>query len=120
MTGEVEEALAALGAPALLTARDVIAEEAAAIAPDRELVASLKWGQPSFALSPKRGTPIRLGLQDGRPAVFVHCGTTLVEDWRHRQGEAAETAGNRCVFIDGNDMEALRAFVRMALTYGRA
>lgn len=117
---EVGEVLNTLGVSALLRVRRILEEEAVAIAPDRHLAASLKWGQPSFALSPKQGTPVRLGLQNERPAIFVHCGTTLVEDWRHRQGEAADTAGNRCVFVDPADVEAIRPFIRMALTYRRA
>ncbi|MEO1613827.1 MAG: hypothetical protein AAFU55_15950 [Pseudomonadota bacterium] len=117
---DVSAALEALGAPALLCVQKIIEEEAVEVAPEHALAASLKWGQPSFALSPKQGTPVRLGLQGERPVVFVHCGTTLVENWRHRQGDAADTAGNRCVFVDPEDVEAIRPFIRMALTYRRA
>ena len=113
----VERRLSALEVPALFAARRLIEAVAGDVAPDRDLVASLKWGQPSFALSPKQGTPIRLGLEDGRPALFVHCATTLVEDWRRRMGPAADVSGNRAVFIDPDHPEALGPFIRMALTY---
>ena len=102
---------------ALATARALIEAEAKAVAPDRVLEASLKWGQPSFALAPKMGTPIRLGLNGGRPALFVHCATTLVEDWRQRMGPEADVSGTRAVHIDPGDVGALRPFIRAALTY---
>lgn len=117
MNERVDAALAALGSAALLEARRIIAGEAAAIAPERRLEATLKWGQPSFALSPKMGTPVRLGILEGRPALFVHCATTLVEDWRQRMGADADASGDRAVFIDPADVGALRPFIRAALTY---
>ena len=117
MSADVDAVMDALGNMALQDMRRCIEEEASSIAPNRRLVASLKWGQPSFALSPKHGTAVRLGLHRDRPAVFVHCGTSLVEDWRQRMGPDADVSGNRAVFIDPDDVEALRPFIRAALTY---
>lgn len=101
----------------LNAAQAMIEDEARLAAPEHQLEASVKWGQPSFALKPKRGTAVRLGAHGGRPALFVHCGTTLVEDWRLRMGVDADVEGARVVFIDPADVDALRPFVRAALNY---
>ena len=102
---------------ALIAARQAIEEEAESAAPSHRLEGTLKWGQPSFALRPKRGTAVRLGVSADRPAFFVHCATTLVEDWRMRAGPDADVSGKRAVFINEDAMDALRPFIRSVFDY---
>ncbi len=42
------------------------------------------WGEPSLRpVNNKVGSAIRLGMQpDGTPAMFVHCGTPLISEFR--------------------------------------
>ncbi len=79
---------------------------------------SLTWGQPSYAV--KKGTPVRLGLDGGLPAVFFHCQTTLVEGFRADFPEAFSYAGNRALHLkEPFDREALALCLTRALTYRR-
>ncbi|MEM7524945.1 MAG: DUF1801 domain-containing protein [Pseudomonadota bacterium] len=123
MQDEISAAMAAFSGSAreaLNAARRMIEEEAAAAPEIAELEASLKWGQPSFAPTPKTGTPIRLGLtKSGAPALFVHCGTTLIEDWSRIAGPSARVEGNRALILEPDDLESARPFIRRALTFRR-
>ena len=48
------------------------AAEATGTAP---LTETLKWGQPAYLPAKRAGTTIRLGVEGGHPALFVHCQT---------------------------------------------
>mgnify|MGYP000722380901 CR=1 FL=1 len=101
----------------LLAVRDMIYEVAAETGAAGKVVEEVKWGQPSFATSPKTGTPIRLGLNKaGAPTLFVHCQTTLVADYVATVGQNAVVEGNRAVVLP-EDIDAIRPLVRAALTY---
>ncbi|QIE54870.1 DUF1801 domain-containing protein [Pikeienuella piscinae] len=117
---EVEAAFAAFPDMArgrLRAARSAIAEEARALDLG-PLIASLKWGQPSYVAPGGCGTPIRLGVvRDGTPALFVHCGTTLIDEYRHIAGEGARTEGRRAALIGREGAAPLRPLIRAALTY---
>ncbi|MEO0362373.1 MAG: DUF1801 domain-containing protein [Pseudomonadota bacterium] len=123
----VEAALDAAPEPhrrVLARAAAMIREEAEAAPEVARLEATLKWGQPSFAPSSasgaKTGTPIRLGLsKDGEPALFVHCGTTLIADWAAVAGPGVRVEGRRALILEPDDLDAARPFVRRALTYRR-
>lgn len=60
----------------------------------------LAWGQPS--LRPRKagvGTAIRLGLeQDDRPAMLVHCATSLISEFKTVAGHL-EFQGKRAVLF---------------------
>jgi hypothetical protein len=108
----------------LLRLRDLIFETAAATDGVGAIEETLKWGQPSY-LTPetKSGSTIRidkLKSDDGRTAMFFHCQTRLVEDFREiYRGELA-FEGNRAIVLDPNgDLPeaALRRCIAMALTY---
>lgn len=107
---------------ALFSLRDIIraAAEASGTAPLEE---SLKWGQPSFAPTKRKGTPIRLSWSQKAPdrvEMLVHCQTTLVEAWRHKFGDLFAYSGTRAVHIPlGAPLpeEALHIMAVMALTY---
>ncbi len=102
--------------------RDIIraAAKACNTAPLEE---NLKWGQPSFAPTRRKGTPIRLSWSQKTPdrlEMLVHCQTTLVEAWRHRFGDLFDYDGTRAVHISLEKHlpeEALHIMAVMALTY---
>ncbi len=87
------------------------------------LTETVKWGQPSFALTPKAGTAVRMGLNgQGEVALFVHCGTTVISDWREACAlteTPVRTEGNRALIVDPDRIEDARGFIRRALTYRR-
>jgi len=99
----------------LQDARAMILEEADALdlAP---LTETTKWGQPAFLTTAGQGTTIRLGVHEKRPALFVHCQTSIVADARRIFGDAA-FAGNRACLLDEAQEAAVRSVIRHALTY---
>ncbi|UYV37038.1 DUF1801 domain-containing protein [Rhodobacteraceae bacterium D3-12] len=82
----------------------------------------LRWGQPAY-LTPetKSGTTIRLGApKSGGFALFVHCQTSLIEDFRPIAPEGTRFDGKRAVLFDKPEEvqpDALGLLVRAALTY---
>ncbi|MCK8483332.1 DUF1801 domain-containing protein [Aliiroseovarius sp. S2029] len=83
---------------------------------------TLKWGQPAY-LTPdsKSGTTIRLGVpKTGGYALYVHCQTTLIPEFRSLFADEFTFDGNRAIlFQTGQNLptEPLRLFIRNALTY---
>ncbi len=83
---------------------------------------TLKWGQPAY-LTPdsKSGTTIRLGVpRTGGFALYVHCQTTLISEFRSLFPDDFAFDGNRAIlFEDGQTLpiDALRLFIKNALTY---
>ncbi len=83
---------------------------------------TLKWGQPAY-LTPdsKSGTTIRLGVpRTGGFALYVHCQTTLISEFRSLFPDAFTYDGNRAILFDDDQTpaaEPLRLFIRNALTY---
>ena len=84
-----------------------------------ELLEVLRWGQLSY-LSPT-GTMIRLGIsKSGKPAMFFHCGTTLIETYRAQYTHEFEFEGNRALVLTGSvssTKAALADCIQQALTY---
>lgn len=127
MAPEVRAVLDALPAPQrrrLQELRDLILATGAAagIGPLSE---TLKWGEPAFLpKTPRTGTTVRMNAVKGAPdtvALYFHCQTTLVEDFRARHTEL-RYQGNRAVLlpVDGPLPEAeLRDCIAQALTYHR-
>ncbi len=87
-----------------------------------ELTECLKWGQPSYLTGKtKSGTTIRLGIskKSNCPALFVHCQTSLIDQYRSLFPDSFSFSGNRAVLLDKQpvpEME-LRHCIRLALTY---
>ena len=106
----------------LLKLRTLIFETAAETPGVGTLEETLKWGQPAY-LTPKTrsGSTIRLGLpKQGGFALYAHCQTTLIPDFRNLFPDAFDYEGNRAVhFKEGATLplESLRLLVRSALTY---
>ena len=125
MTPEVKAAFDALSPGAregCLALRELILDVAEAT-PEAGLVTEeLRWGQPAY-LTPetKSGTTIRLGrAKTGGFALFVHCQTSLIEDFRPLAPSGTRFDGRRAVlFEDQGKLEkaALRLLIRAALTY---
>lgn len=66
-----------------------------------ELQEVLRWGELSFLTEkPNTGSIIRLALtKSGEPAVFFHCGTTLVETFRAQYSHIFDFEGNRAIVL---------------------
>ncbi|QJF49806.1 DUF1801 domain-containing protein [Roseobacter ponti] len=87
---------------------------------------TLKWGQPAY-LNTKRktGTTLRLGWPRKTPeraGVYVHCQTSLVSDFRARQGTGFDFDGTRGILLETDrplPEGPLAAFLSQALTYHR-
>ena len=91
------------------------------------LTETLKWGEPAYLTERSgAGTTIRLGESKGKPgycAIFVHCQTTLVSEFRETIDDpAVGFEGNRAVTFPASlplPREALRHCIAQALTYKR-
>ncbi len=87
------------------------------------LTETLKWGAPSYLTkATKSGTTIRLGQRrtDGRAAMFVHCQTALIDEFRDRFADQFEFDGNRALILpDDPALDALAVCIARALTYHR-
>lgn len=83
---------------------------------------SLKWGQPAYRPAhPRTGTTIRLGLsKSGGCALFVHCQTTLIADFRAVAPDGFRFEGNRAMLLPERgaaEPGPLCLLIRRALTY---
>ncbi len=106
----------------LVTLRNLIFETAETTPKVGALEEALKWGQPAY-LTPetKSGSTIRLGLpKQGGFAIYTHCQTTILSDFRSIFPDDFVYEGNRAIhFKDGEvlSLEKLRLLIRWALTY---
>jgi len=83
---------------------------------------TLKWGQPAYLTPTTRaGSTLRLGVpKSGGYAIFAHCQTTIIADFRALFGPDFTYDGNRAVVFDGAttpDPDKLRILIASALTY---
>lgn len=101
--------------------RATILKTAAAMEPAIEVVEELKWGQLSCRPKKRTGTPVRIGTtKAGSPALFVHCATSLIEDWAedcHQRGTAVAVEGTRALIVDPDDPDAAAPFISRAFQY---
>lgn len=88
------------------------------------LVETLKWGSPSYLTSESgSGTTVRIdrvGWQKDKYGVFVHCQSGVIEQFRSAFGDEYDCDGKRGIILDSKDdmpEEAVRHFIRLALTY---
>ena len=107
-----------------MAVRTLIFQTAAAQATIGPLIETLKWGQPAYLpATPRVGTTIRIdALRPPRTgyAIYVHCQTGLVEDFRARYGGLLTFEGNRAIVLEGDEApprDALRHCIAMALSY---
>lgn len=86
------------------------------------LTETLKWGQPAYLPAKRAGTTLQFGVQDGQPALFVHCQTDLVSRYRMLFPDAFTYCGNRAVLPPASGPfsdPAFQQIAAMALTYHR-
>lgn len=101
--------------------RALILETAAATPGVDKLDEAVRWGQPSF-LSPS-GSTIRIDALKGsaqRYALYVHCQTDLLAQFRELYGDALTYEGKRALIFDAAepiDDAAVAHCVALALTY---
>lgn len=127
---EVAEAFAELPLPArkkLLELRSLIFETAAKTPGVGPLEEALRWGEPSYLTTQtKSGTTIRIHWKARRPdrcALYVHCQTNLIEQFRELSLGSFDFEGNRAILFDVArplPEKFLRECIRMALTYHRS
>ncbi len=108
----------------LLRLRDMIFDVAARTEGVGALEETLKWGQPSYLTAEtKSGSTIRIDQvksTPGRIALYVHCQTTLIGDFRARYPNQLRYQGNRGIVLDAADeilVAALRHCIALALIY---
>ena len=103
--------------------RALILSTAAGLPETGWITETLKWGQPAYLTErTKSGTTIRLGWDEAgaRLSLFVHCQTTLVDEWRAHYSDQLTLVSTREISIPTNSPlpEApLKHCVAMALTY---
>lgn len=108
----------------LLQLRSLILETAADTEGVGPLQETLKWGQPSY-LTPKTksGSTIRIDQvkgEVGRYALYCHCQTSLIENFRALYPDDFRFEGNRAMLFEAEDPpseDALRHCIALALTY---
>lgn len=108
----------------LLSLRDLVFKTATTTPGVGTITETLKWNEPAYLThAPKSGTTIRLGWNvktPGTARLFVHCQTSLVEDWRAQYSDTLTFEGNRAIALNINTplpRAALRHCIAMALTY---
>ncbi len=126
---DVAEAFAAIPEPArtqLMELRSLIIDTAKKTPGVGPLDEVLRWGEPSYlTAATKSGTTIRIhwkARQPDRCAMYVHCQTSLVEQYRLRHSDSLEFEGSRAVLFDVHKplpVAALRDCIELALTYHR-
>ncbi len=86
-----------------------------------KIVETLKWGQPSYLTAqPKSGSTVRLGQsKDGRAALFCHCQTSLVQQYRNLYPDVFDFEGNRALVLKPGPLPQaeLEHCIALALTY---
>ena len=107
--------------PSLMSLRALIYQTASETEGVGPLLETLKWGQPAY-LTPKTksGSTLRLGLpKSGGFALYAHCQTTIISDFRTLFPSDFTFEGNRAVlFEDGAAPDdKLRLMIKSALTY---
>ena len=106
----------------LRACRDLIFQAAADNREIGILTETLKWGQPSYLTeASKSGSTVRLATSsDHRPALFVHCATDLIEQFRTFYPDTFDYQGKRALVIKseiGSVKAELRHCIALALTY---
>lgn len=106
----------------LLEVRQLIFDTANQLAEVGEIEESLKWNQVSYGTNQtKSGTPIRLDrFGENQIALFVHCQTTLIEEFKPLFSNQFSFSKNRAILLDPEKelpVQELTIFIKKALTY---
>lgn len=105
----------------LLEVREWIFETAENSEKIGQIQECLKWGEPSYLThSPQSGTTLRLSERNpAKYGLFVHCQTSLIEDFRVAYPEL-EYDKNRGILFDSRaplQADVIKQFIYLALTY---
>lgn len=108
----------------LMALRKMIFDTARATEGVGELNETLKWGQPAYVTAESgSGSTIRIDALKGEEegyALYVHCQTSLVDNYRALYDSALRFGGNRSILFRASEKPpkaALEHCIRMALTY---
>ena len=103
----------------MLALRELIFQVAASMPEAGPVTEALRWGQPAY-LAPK-GSTLRLGKPKGAVfALFVHCQSRLIPEFRDGPGMGMRFEGTRAVLFENvSDLKGapIEPLVRHALTY---
>lgn len=85
---------------------------------------TLKWGQPAYLTAKtKSGSTIRIAPdRSGGYAIYAHCQTTIIPEFRSLFPDGFDYEGNRAIHFRADEappVDKLRLLVRHALTYHR-
>lgn len=124
---EVARAFAAFPEDArapLLTLRALIFQVAAETPAAGRIEETLRWGQPAYLTPETRsGTTLRLGVpKSGGYAIYTHCRTSLISEFRALFPDDVTYEGNRALHMPvtaAPPMDMLRLLIGAALTYHR-
>lgn len=104
-----------------LQIRDLIRDTALTLPETGGVTECLKWGQPAWLPVRKAiGTTVRVGAEGGDLALYVHCQTGLIEEFRRHYADKFRFSGNRALLIDGSGpipSGELAHCIALALTY---
>jgi len=108
----------------LMELRALILEAGGEIEATGGLTETLKWGQPSWLpKTPRVGTTVRIDARkapEAGCALFVHCQTSLAEEFRELYPGVFAFEGNRALLFEADadlPREALKHCIGLALTY---
>jgi hypothetical protein len=111
----------------LMALRELIFRTAAKTGGVGRIEETLKWGEPAYVTAEsKSGSTIRIDWKKAKPAqyaMYFHCQTTLVGDFRRQFPYKFRFEGNRAIVFDENDAipaRELAVCIATALTYHRA
>lgn len=108
--------------PGLQRLRRLILETAADMPEVGRIEETLKWGQPAW-MTPetKSGSTIRIGVpKSGGFAIYAHCQTMIIPDFRDLFPDDFRYEGNRAIlFEEGEELQEgpLRLLIASALTW---
>lgn len=107
---------------ALLSVRKLIFDTAAQTPGVGPLLETLKWGQPAYLTQQsKSGTTIRLACpHPGGFALYTHCQTSVISDFRALFPQDFCYEGNRAVHVSNEEplpLGRLGLLIATALTY---
>ncbi len=105
----------------LMELRTLIFDIAATLTNCR-IAETIKWGQPSYTTADtKAATPMRLGVtKNGDVAIFTHCQSTVMSDFRALAPRDMRFDGNRAVLMAPDaplPLDTIAPLIRSALTY---
>ncbi len=120
----VREAFEAFASPErqhLMMLRARIFDEAASMEGVGVIEEALRWGQPAYLTPSGSGSMLRLGApKAGGYAIYAHCGTSLIEEFRAVYGNEFRYDGKRGVVFEKSEappLGALSLLIRNALNY---